>query len=125
MQFQLVRPLVPGSERCQHCLSSLLSALGAGKTNLSRLCHQEETEFLRCFQDSGNLVVHSVCRDFADALSQFGVRSGPRAAHAGWRRAACVFFDTASGESPGLTHHNGGSGLDGDSYFLVKTKLLD
>ena len=26
---------------------------------------------------------------------------------------------------PGLTHHNGGSGLDGDSCFLVKPKLLD
>ena len=25
----------------------------------------------------------------------------------------------------GLTHHNGGSGLDGDSCFLVKPKLLD
>ncbi len=26
---------------------------------------------------------------------------------------------------PGPTHHNGGSGIDGDSCFLVKPKLLD
>jgi hypothetical protein len=53
----------------------------------SRLCHQEETKFLRRFQDSGNLVVHSVCRDLVDALSQFGVIRSPHVAHAERRRA--------------------------------------
>ena len=73
--------------------SSGRELLLAQRTHSRRACAIKERRFERRSQDSGNLIVDSVCRDSADGLCEFGVRSGPRVAQAERRRAACLAFD--------------------------------
>ena len=72
----------------------LMWLLPAKRTYCDSACAIEESRFQRRSHESGNLVVNSACRDLAEGLCQFDGRSGPRAAEAERRRAACVFFHT-------------------------------
>ena len=107
--------------------------LASSETNSmrSRLCRQEETKFLRRFQDSGNFVVHSDMSGSCGCSSQFGARSGPHAAQAGRRaRRVCSFArekrpDGSAGRAgrAEMTDRKGWPKLDGSQRCQVHPGL--
>jgi len=99
----------------------------------SRLCRQEETKFLRRFQDSGNLVVHSKYVGILRMLFLNSVREAARAPlrREGGARRVCSFArekrpDGSAGRAgrAEMTDRKGWSKLDGSQRCQVHPGLI-